>query len=515
MRIHYLTATALIALAAAQTAAAVVYDGISFPQGDASFADAVLSYRPDFSGGNVPTDPKYVNPERATGVPNFVPDSGGSGGEFNGEGAVALGDGGRLELRFVDNVLTNTAGADLAIFERGVDEAFFVAVRPANATTRGLLGIQCPPTGFCALAGARTPVSDVVLIDLDAEFAGSFGAGDLRFDAVQVTDTSAQGATSGDQVGPDIDAVGAIGAGTIACGDSWVEGGEACDDAGTADGDGCSAGCQIELCWACTPGSEPSVCYANVGGPCDDGEPCTTADACGGPMGLTCIGGPPPDCEDGNICTDNSCVNGVGCTPTPNAAPCDDGSTCSSGDHCSGGACVGTAVELSGCHTAIGSTQIRIFNRLDDDTDGLIWTWPGGTGTPGSAFGDPINGAGSYELCVFDGPPGGRRLRATARADKGQSCGAASCWHEKATDRFLFKNPAAPFGMRQLYLKGGVDGRAKVLAKGRGQALNLSDDLTMTLPVRVELRDTNTGVCWQEAYPGAIRNDEERFKAKY
>ena len=238
----------------------------------------------------MPTDPKYVNPYRATGPPDFIPDVNGSGGDFNGSGAVALGDGGRLELSFNDNVVTNSgsSAADLAIFERGVDEAFFVAVRPANSTTRSLLGSRCPPTGFCALLTARMPVDDVVQIDLDAEFPGGYAAGALRFDAVQLTDTTAQGASSGDQVGPDIDAVGGMASDDIACGDGRVEGTEACDDGGVMDGDGCSAGCQIETCWQCAAGSEPSVCAVNPNGPCDDGDPCTVGDFCGGPMGTMC-----------------------------------------------------------------------------------------------------------------------------------------------------------------------------------------------------------------------------------
>ncbi len=42
------------------------------------------------------------------------------------------------------------------------------------------------------------------------------------------------------------------------CGDGVIEGAEACDDGGTAPGDGCDASCQVEPGWICV--GEPSVC---------------------------------------------------------------------------------------------------------------------------------------------------------------------------------------------------------------------------------------------------------------
>jgi cysteine-rich repeat protein len=506
-----------VALAVVQTAAAVVYEGIDFTFGDGSFADDISSFQPSFSGGPVPTDPNYIDPDEALGPPNYVPDSGGMGGEFNGTGAVALGHGGRVRLDFIDNVAANTGSSapDLAIFERGVDEAFLVAVRPANATTRALLGTQCPATGYCTLPNARLPLNDIVQIDLDAEFGGGFAAGALRFDSVQLTDTITQGASSGEQVGPDIDAVGGIASDFVICGDGLVEVSEQCDDGGVVDGDGCASDCRIETCWTCTTGVDPSVCTIDAGGSCDDGEECTEGDFCGGPMGTTCIGGPPPDCDDSNICTDDICVDGVGCTSVPNSAPCDDGSSCSADDQCAGGACVGTAVEFAGCRLALGTTKLYLINRFDDFYDKIVWVWPAGEATPESALGDPMSGTGEYELCVFDGPPTNRRLRAAGRAEKGAICENGPCWRLKGAFGFLYKNPEVPEGLRQLLLKTGTEGKARVVAKGRGEILGFDEDMTLTLPARVQLHDTSTNECWEDVYPEAIRNDAERFKAKH
>jgi hypothetical protein len=53
----------------------------------------------------------------------------------------------------------------------------------------------------------------------------------------------------------------------------------------------------------------------------------------------TCTGGPPPICDDGNVCTDNSCDPATGCVFTNNTGPCQDGDACTTGDICGGGVC--------------------------------------------------------------------------------------------------------------------------------------------------------------------------------
>ena len=74
---------------------------------------------------------------------------------------------------------------------------------------------------------------------------------------------------------------------------------------------------------------------------CDDGDPCTTIDVC---ESKVCVGKAPLTCDDGDICTDDFCVTGVGCDTSFNAEPCDDGEPCTTVDTCDQGAC-GGAVE--------------------------------------------------------------------------------------------------------------------------------------------------------------------------
>jgi hypothetical protein len=58
----------------------------------------------------------------------------------------------------------------------------------------------------------------------------------------------------------------------------------------------------------------------------------------------TCNGGPAPDCDDNNPCTDDSCDPSLGCVHASNTVACNDGSVCTSGDVCGGGTCSGVAI---------------------------------------------------------------------------------------------------------------------------------------------------------------------------
>ena len=78
--------------------------------------------------------------------------------------------------------------------------------------------------------------------------------------------------------------------------------------------------------------------FTNNTASCDDGDPCTVGDTCGG--GACQPGGGALDCDDGNGCTDDSCDPATGCVNANNTAPCDDGNPCTVDDTCGGGACI-------------------------------------------------------------------------------------------------------------------------------------------------------------------------------
>ncbi|MFH1532887.1 MAG: hypothetical protein ABIK09_19355 [Pseudomonadota bacterium] len=135
---------------------------------------------------------------------------------------------------------------------------------------------------------------------------------------------------------------------TGACGFAPGNDGAPCDDGDPcALADTCSEGaCVAGVTANCNDGNPctDDGCLPGVGCthtantlPCDDGNACTVGDACQGGL---CVVGDDLGCEDDNVCTDDSCDPLIGCVHTNNAAPCDDGNPCTAGDHCAGGWCV-------------------------------------------------------------------------------------------------------------------------------------------------------------------------------
>ena len=110
------------------------------------------------------------------------------------------------------------------------------------------------------------------------------------------------------------------------CGDGAVGAGEQCDDGNTLDGDCCSRLCAFDA----------------AGTSCSDGDACTDGDACDGAG--ACTPGAPRNCDDGSVCTTDSCDPGSGCVyvAVNEGQPCDDGNACTTGDVCGGRTCVGT-----------------------------------------------------------------------------------------------------------------------------------------------------------------------------
>ena len=181
------------------------------------------------------------------------------------------------------------------------------------------------------------------------------------------------------------------------CTDDWCDGGcqhanntDTCDDVnkctendicaggscgGTAvvcdDGDGCTTD-------TCNPlkGCEyPSV----PGCECDEDADCIDTDVCNGQetcSGNTCVPGTPPDCDDGNGCTDDWCDGG--CQHANNTDACDDESKCTESDTCVNGVCGGTPIVCNDgdgcttdtCNPLTGCVFTPVTDcECDEDTD--------------------------------------------------------------------------------------------------------------------------------------------------
>ena len=68
-----------------------------------------------------------------------------------------------------------------------------------------------------------------------------------------------------------------------------------------------------------------------------------------------------------------------------------------------------------------------------------------------------------------------------------------------------------------MLLRGGADGKSKLVVKGAGAALGDPDlPLPMTLNgIRVQLTNESNGKCWESEFPlNTITADERRIRAK-
>ncbi|MSQ83364.1 MAG: hypothetical protein EXR77_10840 [Myxococcales bacterium] len=167
--------------------------------------------------------------------------------------------------------------------------------------------------------------------------------------------------TSGDQC-----KVGSCAAGTVqVCDDKNPCTDDSCDPAtgcvGLANQATCDADTNpctpIDLCASkgCTPGQakacdDGNPCTADAcdpqsgqctttaqSGSCSDGNPCTLNDVC---AAAACKAGAAQVCDDGNICTTDSCdTTGGTCTAAAKTGPCSDGNACTSSDSCANGSC--------------------------------------------------------------------------------------------------------------------------------------------------------------------------------
>ena len=76
-----------------------------------------------------------------------------------------------------------------------------------------------------------------------------------------------------------------------------------------------------------------------AGKACDDGNPCTANDFCD--EAAFCIGGEALNCDDKNPCTEDGCNPATGCisSPVPDGMGCDDDLPCTGDGICTGGIC--------------------------------------------------------------------------------------------------------------------------------------------------------------------------------
>jgi hypothetical protein len=141
------------------------------------------------------------------------------------------------------------------------------------------------------------------------------------------------------------------------------------------------------LCTDDSCDSQTGCVFAPNTVPCDDGSVCTAGDVCGN--GSCQPGAPTVVCNDGNVCTDDVCDPLTGsCVFADNTAACDDGNPCTAGDACGGGTCqIGVPItppEASGLVAAADKTTFSwattLYASQYDAVRGLVGSLPVGPG---------------------------------------------------------------------------------------------------------------------------------------
>jgi cysteine-rich repeat protein len=195
---------------------------------------------------------------------------------------------------------------------------------------------------------------------------------------------------------------------------------------------------------------------------------------------------------------------------------CDDGNLVSA-DGCSA-VC---RLELCGASPAVGCRRpiasgaalLTLLRKSERGRDGLTWRWTKGEATSLADYGHPATTAG-YALCLYDASAVVQPLLALA-APAGGQCAGRACWSALTATSLRYKDKwRTPDGLTSVHLHAGfANGDARVIVSGRGENLALPS-LPLTAPVLVQLRNTETGVCWEATYGAPIVNDDTQLKSK-
>jgi len=101
----------------------------------------------------------------------------------------------------------------------------------------------------------------------------------------------------------------------------------------------------------------------------------------------------------------------------------------------------------------------------------------------------------------------------------GGTCINGPCWRETGPG-YVYKDPAkSSDGIKQILLRSGADGKAKIIIRGAGPDIPLPAPATATrflqedAGVIVQLVSNESDICWEARYPApAAKNTATQFK---
>lgn len=217
------------------------------------------------------------------------------------------------------------------------------------------------------------------------------------------------------------------------------------------------------------------------GGPCDDGNACTTADVCS----ATLCGG----------------------TAVADGTPCNDASVCTGSDACAAGACAGVATPLPGCTlpSAAKGAELAFKDAFDGRKDRAKLSWAKGD-APSASLGDPTVGT-SYHVCVFDESGGTPAVAFAATVPAGAG------WSATGSGFKYRDKTGSAGGITGIGLKASSAGKARLKIDGKGSGL-VMPGLPFAQDSTARFQISNGGACWQADFGTHVKNDVVQFKAK-
>ncbi len=157
-----------------------------------------------------------------------------------------------------------------------------------------------------------------------------------------------------------------------------------------------------------------------------------------------------------------------------------------------------------------GKGLLKMKDKTPDSGDQILWKWGKGSATTLAELGAP-QASDDYALCIYDG---GALVASALAPAEDTSCGGP-CWSGDANG-FAYKDgDLTPSGVRQLKLRAGVGGSARMLVKGKGALLQMPDLGSLDGPIEAQLIKSSGGPCWGATFSlPFLQADGVTFKDK-